>query len=153
MGRPRKNITNIDNGSAEGRLRYEEQTLFPLDDYTMEELPKFHKPLMCSEGETLEEYCTYIYEWLLQNTNAISVLDFFEDMSNRPFRYTLADVLAVNDRNIYNLLEQRIAKEGLRGKFKAGMAIAVLNQKYNWDNAAEVNATADNGEIKFKFGD
>lgn len=98
---------------------------------------------------TLKEYCGIIAKWLMKNKDALTVLDFYEDVMNEPFEYSLTDVLGVDDDDIYNILSERILKLGMKGELNAPIARLYLSKRFE----TETSVPADTlNEISFKFG-
>lgn len=102
---------------------------------------------------SLEQYCHLIYGWLLLNPQMLSVHDFYMyPKDNAPFLYTLEQVMKYDSDEIYNLLQERIKVNMLRGKIPRESALAVLRECYGWerpDNNLNVNFQS---EIGFRFG-
>ena len=98
---------------------------------------------------TLYEYCGIIADWLMKHSDAITVLDFFEDGMNCPTEYTLSDVLAADDVRIYDILSERILKLGMKGELNAPIARLYLSKRFE----SEASVPTDSlNEISFKFG-
>ena len=105
---------------------------------------------------SLEEYCKIIFEYLRINGEMYSILDFYEDDNNKPFEYTLEEVMASPALGI--LLEQRIAKGGITGKLKGTLVSTLLANKYAWVTSRtatenKTNITSNGEPIKFDFGE
>jgi hypothetical protein len=107
---------------------------------------------------TLDEYCDIVYEWLLLNKNCFSVLEFYEDESNRPFEYPMEDV-EQNER-ICHLLEQRIVNLCLTEKqFRyTNFGSMLMCNKFKWltsrpaTDKQDTPPPANNTDVTFKFG-
>lgn len=103
---------------------------------------------------TLAEYCHTIYGWLIANTRMLSVSDYYDfPKDNAPFIYTLDEVLEFDSDEIYNLLQERIAKMMMRKQLDRDSCLAVLREKFGWqrdENDMNLNA---NGNIRFEFGE
>lgn len=102
---------------------------------------------------TIDQYCHLIYGWLMLNPQMLSVHDFYMyPKDNAPFLYTLEQVIEYDSDEIYNLLQERIKVNMLRGKIPRESALAVLRECYGWerpDNNLNVNFQS---EIGFRFG-
>lgn len=101
---------------------------------------------------SLEQWCHLIYGWLMLNPQMLSIHDFYMHLSNAPFLYSLEQVIQYDSDEIYNLLQERIKVNMLRGKIPRESALAVLRECYGWerpDNNLNVNFQS---EIGFRFG-
>lgn len=94
------------------------------------------------------QYCVRIADWLMDNEEALTVMDFYADPTNEPFTYSLSEVLAFNSPEIYNVLSERILSLGLQGRVNSQLAKLYLAKRFE-PNEAVVD---DIEEIRFKFG-
>ena len=94
------------------------------------------------------QYCMRIADWLLDNEEALTVMDFYADPTNEPFTYSLREVLAFDSPEIYNVLSERILSLGLQGRVNSQLAKLYLAKRFE-PNEAVVD---DIEEIRFKFG-
>lgn len=109
---------------------------------------------------TLDEYSMLIYNWLLINKTAFSVLDFYEDDSNMPFEYPMEEV--EKDERICHLLEQRTINLCLTERqFRyTNFGSMLMCNKFKWLTSRPATDKQDtpppknNGDepIQFKFG-
>lgn len=110
---------------------------------------------------TLDEYCDIVYEWLLLNKKCFSVLEFYEDESNRPFEYPMEEV-EKNER-ICHLLEQRTINLCLTGSaFRYNnFGSMLMCNRFGWLTSRPATVEkeetkpdngADDTPVQFKFG-
>ena len=107
---------------------------------------------------SLDEYCDLIFNWLLLNPRAFSVLEYYEEKSNQPFEYRLEEVEG-NER-IMHLLEQRLINLCLTGGIKYGFGTALMANRFGWvtsrtstEQKPDAPVSDNNNDIKFKFGE
>ena len=102
---------------------------------------------------SIDEWCHIIYGWLLLNPAMLSVSDFYEHIrDNAPFLYTLDEVIAYDSDEIYNLLQERIKVQMMRGKIQREAALAVLREVYGWERPEGNLNVQLQSEVGFKFG-
>lgn len=124
-------------------------TLFDTTPFEISKKPVYNLP-----GERVfeceKDWLQWVYEFLLLNSDVISVLTIYENIQSIGFipPYSLLQTVKANDPDINNLLEERIISLVLQGKMKSVFAQALLAQKYGWspDQAAKLE-----GEIQFDF--
>ena len=100
---------------------------------------------------TLEQYVDYIYNWLLVNPNAYSLLDYFEDLNNVPFPYSYDEVKSVNSQKINELLQERIIKSALNGNARYQFVTELMNERYGWGRMSTGNEDETPQEVEVKF--
>lgn len=94
------------------------------------------------------QYCVRIADWLMDNEEALTVMDFYADPTNKPFTYSLSEVLAFNSPEIYNVLSERILSLGLQGRVNSQLAKLYLAKRFE----PTEHIVEDIEEIRFKFG-
>lgn len=95
------------------------------------------------------QYCMRIADWLLDNDEALTVMDFYADPTNEPFTYSLSEVLAFDAPEIYNVLSERILSLGLQGRVNSQLAKLYLAKRFEQTDTVQAD---DITEIRFKFG-
>lgn len=118
--------------------------LFDTEPFTVK---KYKYP----ENVDIKDWLKWVFEFLILNTNVITLLDIYEDPNIAP-TMSFVDTIKAHDENIENLLEQRIISKVLKGELKPVFAQALLKEKYKWDNGQNVNVITTDEPIEFNFG-
>lgn len=101
---------------------------------------------------TLAQYCTLIHKWLFFNRKSISILDYYEDDTNKPFLYSIDEVMEAKSKKIMKLLEQRIINAALKKEISTSFAQILLQNHYGWTLKDDTKTSVEvNVPIKFEF--
>lgn len=145
MGRPTKAQQMAKKAALEAQ-----QKLFDTEPFTVS-LPK--KQIRYPKNVDINDWFKWCYEYLILNTDCVSLLDIYENPEIEP-TMTFLDTVNAHDKNIDNIIEQRIIKKVLAGEIRADFAKHLLKEKYNWneDFQDSTNVDVSGSEISFQFG-
>lgn len=125
-----------------------QQKLFDTEPFTVS-LPK--KKIRYPQTVSTEDWLKWVFEYLVLNSDVVSLLDIYEDENITP-TMSFLDTVNAHDPNIENLIEQRIINKTLKGEIRSVFATALLKQKYNWTEDSSNNVSLNSDEINFSFG-
>lgn len=145
MGRPTKAQQMAKKAALDAQ-----QKLFDTEPFTVS-LPK--KQIRYPKNVDINDWFKWCYEYLILNTDCVSLLDIYENPEIEP-TMTFLDTVNAHDKNIDNIIEQRIIKKVLAGEIRADFAKHLLKEKYNWneDFQDSTNVDVSGSEISFQFG-
>lgn len=145
MGRPTKAQQMAKKAALDAQ-----QKLFDTEPFTVS-LPK--KQIRYPKNVSTDDWLNWCFEYLILNTDCVSLLDIYENPEIEP-TMTFLDTVNAHDKNIDNIIEQRIIKKVLAGEIRADFAKHLLKEKYNWneDFQDSTNVDVSGSEISFQFG-
>lgn len=101
-----------------------------------------------------------MYDWFDTHPEAVFIGEYFhakdieQTISYNTLRYTKGRFPSCDDAMEYicSLLEIRLIKAGLSGKFKEGLTKFVLANKHGWKEKTEQDIVVSTKEVKFEWG-
>lgn len=145
MGRP-----TLEQQAKKKAALEAQQKLFDTEPFTVS-LPK--KQVRYPKNVDINDWLNWCFEYLVLNTDCVSLLDIYENPEIEP-TMSFLDTVNAHDKNIDNIIEQRIIKKVLAGEIRADFAKHLLKEKYNWneDFQDSTNVDVSGSEISFQFG-
>ena len=100
-----------------------------------------------------------MYDWFDSHPDAVFIGEYFhakdieQMISYNTLRYTKGRFPSCDDAMefIWSLLEIRLVKAGLSGKFKEGLTKFVLSNKHGWKEKTEQDIVVSTKEVSFKY--